>query len=105
MHGTRSGEILHFDCLYVGDSDPLGKDGLDKGNRFKYILVVLDDLNNFVWLEPVQSCRTSSTAKHLLSWCKTFVVPNIWVNENALHYKIRVIKTLEGALRTENRFG
>ena len=37
VHGTRLGEVLHFDFLYVGDSGPLGKDGLDEGDGFKYI--------------------------------------------------------------------
>ena len=65
-HGRRPGEVLHFDHLYVGDSGPLGKGGLDEGDVFKYILVVMDDLSNFVWLEPTESCAAASTAKHLL---------------------------------------
>ena len=52
VHGRRPGEIFHFDYLYVGDSGPLDKDGLDEGDGFKYILVMMDDLNNFMWLEP-----------------------------------------------------
>ena len=51
MHGRRPGEFLHFDYLHVGDSGPLGKDGLDEGNESKYILVMVDDLSNFMWLE------------------------------------------------------
>ena len=49
----------------------LGKDGLDEGDGFKYILVMMDGLSNFVWLEPTESCTAASTAKHLLRWCKT----------------------------------
>ena len=30
MHGTRSGEVVHFDYLYVGTNGPLGDDGLHK---------------------------------------------------------------------------
>ena len=33
VHGTRSGEVLHFDFLYVGDSGLLGKDGLNEGDE------------------------------------------------------------------------
>ena len=40
VHGRRPREVLHFDYLYAGDSGPLSKDGLDKGDRFKYILVI-----------------------------------------------------------------
>ena len=40
LHGTRPGEVLHFDFLYVGDGGPLGKDGLDERDVLKYILVI-----------------------------------------------------------------
>ena len=70
-HERRPREVLHFDYLYVGDSGPLDKDGLDEGDRFKYMLVIMDDLNNFVWLEPTELCTAASTAKHLLRWFET----------------------------------
>ena len=75
VHGTRPGEVLHFDNLYVGDSGPLGKYGLDVRDEFKYILVMMDDLSNFVWFERTESCTAASTAKHLLRCCKTLGVP------------------------------
>ena len=62
VHESRPGEVLHFDYLYVGDSGPLGKDGLDERNGFKCILVVMDDLSNFMRLEPTESCTAASTA-------------------------------------------
>ena len=66
MHGTRPSEVLHFNCLYVGDSGPLGKGGLDEGDGSTCVLVMMDDLSNFMWLEPTESCTAMSTAKHLL---------------------------------------
>ena len=104
VHGRRPGEVLHFDFLYLGDSGPLGKDGLDERDGFKYILVMTYDLSNFVWLEPTESCTAASTAKHLLRWCKTVGVPEICVSGTASHFKDRVMNTLEGALRVEHRF-
>ena len=32
VDGTRLGDVLQFDYLYVGDSGPLGKDGLHEGD-------------------------------------------------------------------------
>ena len=69
VHGTRPGEVLNFAYLYVGDSGLLGKDELDEGDGSKYILVMMDDLSIFVWLESMESCTGASTAKHLLRWC------------------------------------
>ena len=60
VQGTRPSEVFHFDYLYVGDSGPLGKDGLDEGDGFKYILVVMNDLSNFVWLKRMESCTAAS---------------------------------------------
>ena len=54
--GTRPGEVLHFDLLYVGDSGHLGEDGLREGDGFKFILVIMDNLSNFMLLEPIESC-------------------------------------------------
>ena len=104
VHGRRPSEVLRFDYLYVGDSGPLGNDGLDEGDGFKYITVILDDLSNFMWLEPTESFTAASTAKHLLRWCKTLGVPEVCMSDTASHFKNGVIKTLEGVLRAEHRF-
>ena len=72
--------------------------------RVSDILVMMDDLSNFVWLEPTELCTAASTAKHLLRWCKTSGVPDVWVSGTASHFKSRVMKTLEGALRVGHRF-
>ena len=66
MHGKRPGEVLHVDYLYVGDSVSLGKGALHEGDGFKCILVIVDDLSNFMWLEATVSCTAASTAKYLL---------------------------------------
>ena len=57
VHGTRPGEDLHFVFLYVGDSGPLGKNGLDEEEWFKYIFVMMDGLSNLVWLDPLSRAR------------------------------------------------
>ena len=104
VHGTRPGKVLNFDYLYVGDSVPLGKGELDESDGFKYILIMMDDLSNFVRLEPTELCTAASIAKHLLGWCKTSGVPEVWMSDTASHFKNREMKTLEGALRVEHRF-
>ena len=55
VQGTRPDKVLHFDYLYVGGSGPLGKDGLDEGDEFKFILFIMDGLSSFVQLEPTES--------------------------------------------------
>ena len=47
VHGTAPGEVVHFDFLYVGSSGPERREGLPEEDRFRYILVIMDDLYRF----------------------------------------------------------
>ena len=70
----------------------------------RYILVIMDDLSNFVSVEPAEACTAEVTAKHLLNWCKTMGVPRVWVSDTATHVKNRVIAQLSDALKVDHRF-
>ena len=102
--GSRPGEVIHFDCLYVGASGPLGDDDLDEDGGYSYILVMVDDMNNRVWLEPTGVCKTGLTAQHLLASCKTIGVPKVWVNDTASHFNNRMMVALEKSLGVDRGF-
>ena len=74
---------MHFDLMCVGESGPLGEDGLAERDGYKYIPVLMDDLSNFVWLEPTESCTAAVTVQYLLTWCKTLGPPEVWVSDTA----------------------
>ena len=78
VHGTVPNEVVHFDYLYVGESGPQASQGLSEDGGFQYILVIMDDLNNFVSMEPVEVCTAVATAASSLTWCKTLGVPRVW---------------------------
>ena len=90
-------EVVHFDFPYVGSSGPEGSEGLPEEDGFRYILVIMDDLSNFLSLEPAEAYTAEVTAKHLLNWCKTMGVPRVWVSDTATHLKNRVIAQLSDA--------
>ena len=48
VHGTAPNEVVHFDYLYVGESGPQASQGSPEDGGFRYILVIMDDLSNFV---------------------------------------------------------
>ena len=87
VHGTRPGEVVHFDCLHVGASGPLGGDGLDEDEGYRYTLAMMDDMSNWVWLEPTEACTARLTAQHILTWCKIIGVPEVLVSDTASHSK------------------
>ena len=97
-NGTAPREVVHFDFLYVGSSGPEGSEGLPEEDGFRYILVIMYDLSNFVSLEPAEACTAEVTAKHLLNWCKTMGVPRVWVSDTATHFKNRLIAQLSDCL-------
>ena len=67
-------------------------------------LVIMNDLSNFVSLEPAEACTAEVAAKHLLNWCKTMGVPRVWVSDTATPFKNRVIAQLSDALKVGHRF-
>ncbi|CAN0072752.1 unnamed protein product, partial [Sphacelaria rigidula] len=79
VHGTTPNEVVHFDLLYWPASFPRFVGGCWVSN----MLVIMDNLSNFVALEPVAVCTAESTAASLLNWCKTLEVPRLWVSDTA----------------------
>ncbi|CAM9572123.1 unnamed protein product [Sphacelaria rigidula] len=77
VHGTTPNEVVHFVFLYVGESGPLASQGLSEDAGFRYFLVIMDDLSNFVALKPVAVCTAESTAASLLNWWKTLGMPRV----------------------------
>ena len=55
VHGTDVGDVLHFDYLSLGESDAIDVGGLVEGG-YKHVLVLMDDVSRFVWLEAAASC-------------------------------------------------
>ena len=48
---------LSTSTIYIGASGPLGDDGLDEDGGYSYVLVMMDDMSNCVWLEPTGHVR------------------------------------------------
>ena len=104
VHETAPNEVVHYDYLHVGESGPQASHGWAKAGRFRYILVIMDDLSNFVLMEPVEVCTTEVTAASLLTWCKIFGVPRVWVSDTTTHFKNAILTRLREALRVDHQF-
>ncbi|CAN0091957.1 unnamed protein product, partial [Sphacelaria rigidula] len=104
VHGTTPNEVVHSDLLYVGESGPLASPGLSEDAGFRYVLIIMDDLSNFVALEPVTMYTAESTAASLLNWCKPLGVPRMWVSDTATHFKNAILDRLREASRLDHQF-
>ncbi|CAM9937055.1 unnamed protein product, partial [Sphacelaria rigidula] len=96
VHGTTPNEVVFF--------YPLAFQGLSEDAGFKYILVIMDDLSNFVALEPVAVCTAELTTASLLNVCKPFGVPRVWVSDTATHFKNAILARLREALRVDHQY-
>ena len=96
--------VVHFDYLHVGESGRQASKGLPEDSGFRYILVIMDDLSNFVLMEPVEVCTAEATTASLLTWCKTLGVPRVWVSDTATHYKNAILTRLRKGLRVDHQF-
>ena len=95
---------MHFDCLYVGESGPQASQGMSEDSGFRCILVVMDDLSNFVSMELVVFCTAEATAQSLLTWCETLGVRRVWVSDTTTHFKNAILTRLREAFRVDHQF-
>ena len=65
VHGTEVGDVLHFDYLSLGESDAIDMGGLVDGG-YRHVLVLMDDVSRFVWLEEAVSCSMEVATRSLL---------------------------------------
>ena len=82
----------------------MGDDGLGEDGGYSYILFMMDNKSNWVWLEPTGACTTRLTAQLLSAWCKTIVVPEVRVSETASHFKYHMMVVLEKSFGVDRWF-
>ena len=85
VHGTEVGDVLHFDYLSLGESDAIDMGGLIDGG-YKHVLVLMDDVSRFVWLEEAVSCSMEVAARSALKWCASFGVPKAFTSDGGTHF-------------------
>lgn len=70
----------------------------------KYLLVNVEDVNAYTWMEPAATCTAAVTAETLLPLCAVMGVPRRWVSDTARHFKNRALRLVADALGTWHRF-
>ena len=64
VHGKYVGEVVHFDFIYLGDSEVA--EGNDLRDGFAYLLLVVEDVSGYVWLRPACECTASFVVRQLV---------------------------------------
>ena len=74
--------------------------GRGRGN----LIVLVEDLSRYVWLESTVSCSAEDTARTILKWCGLFGVPKTFVSDGAPHYRNKVLKAMAEKLEVAYLF-
>ena len=104
VHGTEVGDVLHFDYLSLGESDAIDMGGLVDGG-YKHVLVLMDDVSRFVWLEEAVSCSMKVAARSVLKWCASFGVPKAFTSDGGTHFTGQVMQMVSSRLGVVHHFG
>ena len=65
VHGTEVCDVLYFDYLSLRESDAIDTSGLVDGD-YKHVLLLMDYVSRFVWLEEAVSCSMEVAARSVL---------------------------------------
>jgi Integrase zinc binding domain len=95
LHATKPNEIRHFNFLYIG----LSRDG-----GYQYLLLVKDDLSEYLWLVP---CRTAdaaaaATVDALIRCFTVFNVVLLWISDRDSHFKNEVVQPVQKELKANH---
>lgn len=78
---------------------------MNSRDGFVYVLVIVEDLSNYMWLHPARTCTVNVTATELINWCSAIGPPIMQVSDNGAHCKTRVVRKAAKALNVTHRFG
>ena len=97
VHGTEVSDVLHFDYLNLGESDAIDMGGLVDGG-YKHVLILMDGVCRFVWLEEAVSCSMEVAARSVLKWCASFGVPKAFTSDGGTHFTGQVMQMVSSRL-------
>ncbi len=98
MHATKSNKIIHYDFLFIG------KTRTDYDHKFQYVLVIKDDLSNFVELIACEAADHFTVVEGLMNWFKRFGIVYQHVSDQGSHFKNQVVQELCARLHIQQHF-
>lgn len=99
-HGAVLGEVWYFDPPHLGDAERGGR--VSEETDSWYVLVMMEDVSDFVRLESVQSCTGAAQAFNEL--CIIFGPPRVCVCDTETHFKEMLMALLAEALNVDHHF-
>ena len=64
----------------------------------KHVLVLMDDVSRFVWLEETVSCSMELAARSGLKCCASFGVPKAFTSDGGMYFTRQVMQMVSSRL-------
>lgn len=93
-NAERVSELLHFDFLYIGESN----------TGQEYILILKDDFSGHVYLRSTEKAYATTAASILTEYCTTFVPVLQWFSDQGPHFCNSIMEELASSLGARHRF-
>lgn len=95
LKATKRNEFLHMDYYYVGD-----------GILYSYVLVIMDNLSQFLMMSNATSPTAEHAAMCLLYWKSQHGLRDdtTVVSDNASHFTAEILREVNKKLRTNHAF-
>lgn len=94
FHASKPNELLHFDYLYMGQSD----------SAILYLLVLKDDFSGYIWLVPSESADSETAANAISRWISTFTAMDWWCSDQGSHFKNETMDLLARLFGVHHHF-
>ena len=75
-HGREPNAVVHFYCLYLGESSVDA--GIDSTDGCQHMLVIVEDVSRYTWLCRSRACMVNDIVEDRVRWCATFGPPTTW---------------------------
>ena len=69
------------------------------------MLVLMDDVSRFVWLEEAVACSMDVAVRFVLKWCASFGVPRAFTSDGGTHFTGQVVQMVSSRLGVVHHFG
>jgi hypothetical protein len=85
-HGSRPGQVIHFDYLYM--------QGIDDSSEPQWLGIIRDDFSGMVRLSFVHNPNSDHAAEHLLDWMSCYGTPEVLVTDQTTYFTGNLLKRL-----------
>jgi hypothetical protein len=75
-----------------------------KRNKYKYLLLLKEDLSGHIWLVPCETAGAKETGDALIHWFATFGVVLQWFSDQWAHFKNQIMLCLQKKLKAKHHF-